>query len=420
MKRQAIRAISPLQYTLLLLAVAAPACAQGQTVATGGLATDTVRPGIEVLLAGDMAALRGLRAGLITNHTGRLRDGSSTIDALNNDSRVQLVALFAPEHGIRGAAEGGVRIHNETDAKTGLPIYSLYGRTQKPTRDMLKDLDALVFDIQDIGARYYTYPWTMALAMRAAAEHSKRFVVLDRPNPIGGAAVQGNINDTLSFVGLYPVPMRHGMTVGELAKWINAEFRIGADLVVIPAANWKRDRYYDETGMPWIKPSPNMPDLEAAIHYPGLCLFEAVNLSVGRGTPTAFHLLGAPWVDAPKLLERLNRYTFPGVRFELASWTPVKPGDNRYPDVVNHGLRFIVTDRAAYNPVDVAVAAMIEIHRLHPGKFKWIGNGIHRLVGDAQFRRDIERGASLGETTKSWRAQTAAFEAARAKYLIYP
>jgi uncharacterized protein YbbC (DUF1343 family) len=419
---EATRRFCALQYTIWLLGVSLTGSAQAQTGENAGAifaAIDSVRPGVEVLLAGDAAALRGKRVGLITNHTGRLRNGTSIIDALSADDRFELVALFAPEHGIRGTAEGGVTINTERDAKTGLPIYSLYGKTRKPTRAMLAGIDVLVFDIQDIGARYYTYPWTMALALKAAAEQGKRFVVLDRPNPIGGALVQGNINDTRSFVGLYPVPMRHGMTVGELAQWINAEYEIGADLVVIAAANWKRDLFYDRTGMPWIKPSPNMPDIEAATHYPGLCLFEAVNLSVGRGTPAAFHLLGAPWVNSPALLMRMNSYGFQGVRFELAEWTPVKPGDQRYGGQLNQGLRFIVTDRSTYDPIKVAVAAMIEIRKLHPDRFRWVGNGIDRLVGNRRFRQQIDAGASLDEVTRGWDAQAAGFAQKRQAYLLY-
>ncbi|MGQ0813649.1 MAG: exo-beta-N-acetylmuramidase NamZ family protein [Gemmatimonadota bacterium] len=409
---QVTRRFHVLQYMVCVMALAA--CASAQTPVV-----ESVSPGIEVLLAGDMAVLRGMRVGLITNHTGKLRDGRSTIDALSADARLKLVKLFAPEHGIRGAAEGGVRISNEVDEKTGLPILSLYGQTQKPTPPMLEGLDALIFDIQDIGARYYTYPWTMALALKAAAENNQRFVVLDRPNPIGGELVQGNVNDTLTFVGLYPVPMRHGMTVGELAKWINAEFKIGADLVVIPAANWRRAQYYDQTGMPWIKPSPNMPDIESATHYPGLCLFEGVNVSVGRGTPTAFQILGAPWLDNVRLLARLNSYRFAGIRFELAEWTPVKPGDNRYDGQLNRGLRFIVTDRSSYDPTKVAVAALIEIRILHPDQFKWVGTGINRLVGNARFRQQVDAGASFEEITRGWDEQARAFAAKRRPFLLY-
>lgn len=403
---------------MCLLGLALAGCAAAQTPAPSATAA-SVRPGIEVLLSGDMSLLHGMRVGLITNHTGKLRDGTSTIDALSKDPRLKLVALFAPEHGIRGAAEGGVKISNERDEKTGLPIYSLYGKTQKPTPQMLQDVDALLFDIQDIGARYYTYPWTMALAMKAAAENRKRFVVLDRPNPIGGALVQGNINDTLTFVGLYPVPMRHGMTVGELARMINTEFGIHADLHVVKAEGWRRDLYYDQTGMPWIKPSPNMPDIEAAIHYPGLCLFEGVNVSVGRGTGFAFHVLGAPWLDNAKLLERMNSYDFKGVRFELTEFTPSKPGDNRYDGQLVKAIRFITTDRAKYDPTRTAAAAMIEIRRLHPDRFQWVGNGIARLVGNARFRQQIDAGASLEEVTNGWEDQAERFEKRRAKYLLY-
>ena len=391
----------------------------GHTVEQTSHPDTVVQPGVEVLLAGDMHALRGMRVGLITNHTARLRDGTSTIDALNSDPRVKLVALFAPEHGIRGAAEGGVTINSEVDRKTGLPIRSLYGTTRKPTRAMLKDIDALVFDIHDIGVRYYTYPWTMALALKAAAENRKRFVVLDRPNPIGGRLVQGNVNEVLTFTGLYPVPMRHGMTVGELAKWINTEFRIGADLVVIPARNWKRSQYHDETGIPWIKPSPNMPDLEAAIHYAGMCLFEATNLSVGRGTPETFHIVGAPWVNAAKLLARMNAYGFAGVRFERAEWRPLNPGDRRYGGELNRGIRLIITDREKYDPTRVAVAAMIEIRKQHPDRFKWVGNGINELAGNARFRRQIDAGESLEQVTRRWDQEARAFEARRRPYLLY-
>ena len=386
--------------------------------ATGGLSAQNVRPGVEVLLAGDMASLKGMRVGLITNHTGVLRDGRSEIDALFADKRIKLVALFGPEHGLRGTAEAGADVSNDRDAKTGLPIYSLYGETNRPTKAMLENLDALVFDIQDIGTRYYTYPWTMALAMKAAAENGKRFVVLDRPNPIGGEEVQGNVNDTLTFVGLYPVPMRHGMTVGELATMINKRFNINADLVVIKAEGWKRKQYADQTGLPWIKPSPNMPSLESAIHYPGICLFEAVNVSVGRGTPTAFQILGAPWLDNVKLIEKLNGYHFQGVRFEPTEFTPVNPGDQRYGGEHLKGIRFVVTDREKYDPTVVAIAALVELRALHPDQVK-ISRGFDRLVGNSRVRAQVERGASVKDITKDWEDQAEAFEKLRKPYLLY-
>ncbi len=298
-------------------------------------ADTTILPGIDVLVRAGGGPLRGLRVGLITNHTGRGADGTSTIDLLAALPEVDLAALFGPEHGIRGAVEGGESVESGRDAKTGVPIYSLYGETREPTAAMLSGLDALVFDIQDVGARYYTYVWTMALAMRAAARSHVRFVVLDRPDPIGGRLVQGNVLDTAfaSFVGLYPVPMRYGLTPGELARWINAAYHVGAELTVVPVQGWRRGVWYDETALPWVPPSPNMPSLESATHYPGTCIFEGTNLSVGRGTPIAFQQIGAPWIDSDTLAARMNALGLAGVRFEATSFTPDRPGDGKYPGV---------------------------------------------------------------------------------------
>lgn len=412
---QATRSDRVLQYAALLILFALGACASAPAQRS---TTDTVKPGIEVLLGGDMAALKGMRVGLITNHTGLLRDGRTTIDALYADPRIKLVALYGPEHGLRGAALAGVTVSNDKDEKTGLPIYSLYGATNKPTPEMLANVDALVFDIQDIGARYYTYPWTMALAMKAAAENHKRFVVLDRPNPIGGVQVQGNVNDTLTFVGLYPVPMRHGLTVGELATMINRKFNVGADLVVIKAEGWKRNQYYDQTGMPWVKPSPNMPTVLAATNYPGTCLFEGTDVSVGRGTDNAYEQIGAPYIDSNALIERLNGYHFPGVRYEAVQFTPVKPGDGKYDGQLSHGVRYVVTDRGAYDPVASAMATMIELKKLYPAQFK-INKGIDRLIGSSKYREMIAAGASLGEVMKGWTQQASDFDKERQQYLLY-
>lgn len=396
-------------------------CAAATTspVNTGTTPTRSeVRPGIEVLVAGDMASLRGMRVGLITNHTGKTSTGESTIDVLHRDPRIRLVSLFAPEHGIRGAVEGGVAIEAGRDRATGLPIHSLYGATQQPTPEMLRDIDALVFDIQDIGARFYTYPWTMTLAMQAAAENGKRFVVLDRPNPIGGELVQGNVNDTTSIVGLYPMPMRHGMTVGEIARYVNREFNINADLVVIPVAGLTRSMWYEQTGLPWTPPSPNMPSVESATHYAGFCIFEGTNLSVGRGTPAAFQMIGAPWLDARALIARLNSYKFPGVRYEAITFTPVQPGDNKYGGQVLNGVRLITTDRRTYDPTRVAVAALLEVRKQHPQEFQWTGT-FPRLYGVRGARARIEAGATYEQLTQDWDAQLRAFEAKRAAYLLY-
>ena len=263
-----------------------------ETRQTAAPARAPVLPGIDVLLRDSLHLVRGSRAGLITNHTGIDSQGRPSIDRLVEAPDVELVALFSPEHGIRGTEEGGVEIVGGRDPVSGLPVHSLYGETRKPTPEMLADLDILLFDIQDVGARYYTYVSTMALAMEAAGEAGIPFLVLDRPNPIDGVRVQGNVLDPAfsTFVGLYPVPMRHGMTAGELARLYRGEFGVRVDLRVVPAAGWRRSMRFSATGLPWVPPSPNMPSVTSALHYPGTCLFEGTNLSVGRGTDEPFQV----------------------------------------------------------------------------------------------------------------------------------
>lgn len=397
--------------------------------AAGPAAAPTVLPGIDVLLRQGPGPLAGARVGLITNHTGisasigTAGDTANTIDLLHGHPGIDLVALFSPEHSITGRAEAGVRVESGRDARTGLPIHSLYGATQKPTAEMLSGVDVLVFDIQDIGTRYYTYVWTMALALEAAAEHGKKFVVLDRPNPIGGVHVQGNVLDPAfrTFVGLHPVPMRHGLTPGELARLINGEFLGGrADLTVIPVAGWRRDMWFDQTRLPWIAPSPNMPSLESATHYSGTCLYEGTNLSVGRGTPHAFQQIGAPWLDHSALVRRLARYALRGVRVDTVTFTPQDPGDSKYAGVAVRGVRFTATDRAVYDPVHAALAALIEIHALHRDSLGFRAAHFDRLAGTDRVRLDVLRGATLAEITAAWPAQLAAFRARRQPYLLYP
>ncbi len=383
----------------------------------------TVRLGVDRVAAGELdTLLRGRRLGLITNHTGRTATGESTIDVLHERPGFELTALFGPEHGIRGTARPGEKVTGGRDARTGLPIYSLYGETEAPTDSMLAGLDALVYDIQDVGTRYYTYAWTMALAMKAAARHGLEFIVLDRPDPLGGAAVQGNVLDTTfaTFVGLYPVPMRYGMTAGELARMLNGSFRIGAKLTVVPMAGWQRGLYFDETGLPWTAPSPNMPSLESAIDYPGTCLFEGTNLSVGRGTPLAFQQVGAPWLDAAAVAARLNARELPGVRFDAVRFTPEHPADGKYAGVAVNGLRFVTTDRARYDPVRASVAALLEIHAAAPDSLRWIPKHFDRLAGTDRLRGMIERNAPLEEIVAPWAAQRTAFEARRRPALLYP
>lgn len=372
-------------------------------------------------MAGDPGTVLRGRVGLITNHTGRSSTGESTIDLLHGHPDVELVALFSPEHGIRGAAEAGERVASGRDERTGLPIHSLYGETRTPTPAMLRGLDVLVFDIQDIGARYYTYVWTMALAMRAAADHGLRFVVLDRPNPIGGNGVQGNVLDPAfaTFVGLYPVPMRHGLTAGELARYLVGEHGIDVDLTVVPVEGWRRDLWYDETGLPWTPPSPNIPSLESAIHYPGTCLFEGTNLSVGRGTDAAFQQIGAPWLDAETLAARLNAYGLPGVQFETVVFTPNAPGDGKFGGTQVRGVRFVATDRERYDPTRAAVAALVEIRRLHPDRLTWRESHFDRLAGTDRLRRGIVAGASVEDLTADWDEQVREFQERRRSYLLY-
>ncbi len=389
-----------------------------------------MRPGNEVLMADSSHLVDARRVGLITNHTGLTRDQTHAVDLLRSQG-VEIVALFAPEHGIRGTVaepeSGGTGdqaawVESGVDEITGLPVRSLYGAALKPTPEMLADIEVLLFDIQDIGARYYTYVSTMALAMQAAAENDIPFVVLDRPNPIGGALVHGNVLEPehSSFVGLYPVPMRHGMTAGELASMINDHFEVGAQLHVVPAAGWEREAWFDQTGLPWVNPSPNMPSLESATHYPGTCLFEGTNLSVGRGTPLAFQQIGAPWLDGAALAERLNAYRLSGVRFEAVTFTPSAPHDRKYDGELVNGVLFIATDRGVYDPTQAAVAALIEARRLAAERWEWKVGHFDRLAGTERLREQIEAGAQLADVTSGWNDQLAAFEQIRARYLLYP
>jgi uncharacterized protein YbbC (DUF1343 family) len=296
---------------------------------TGTTPPPDLRLGMEVLLSDSIELVENRRVGLITNHTGVDSEGRSLIDRLAEHPEVELVALYSPEHGIRGEERAGATISDGVDADTGLPVHSLYGNTRKPTPSMLEGVDVLLFDMQDVGARYYTYVSTMALAMEAAGERQIPFVVLDRPNPIRGDVVQGNVlqPEYSTFVGKYSVPMRHGMTPGELARMYVGEFGIAVDLHVVPLTDWARSTGFEDTGLQWLPPSPNIPSVESALSYPGTCLFEGTPLSVGRGTDRAFQWVGAPWLDGASLSKTLNEYGLEGVRFEEATFTPLGAGD---------------------------------------------------------------------------------------------
>jgi uncharacterized protein YbbC (DUF1343 family) len=389
-----------------------------------------IRAGIEVLLADSLHLVRGLRVGLITNHTGifwattRSPGGSgvtrSTIDALYEAEGVELVALYAPEHGIRGVEEAGATIDSSTDERTGVPVHSIYGEVRKPTPAMLEGVDALLFDMQDVGARYYTYVSTMALGMEAAGERGIPFIVLDRPNPIRGDVVSGKVLEPAysTFVGMYPVPIRHGMTPGELARLYVGEFGIDVELHVVPADGWTRDMPFDETGLPWVPPSPNIPTLESALHYPGTCLFEGTPFSVGRGTDRAFQWVGAPWVDGEALALALNSHGIEGVRFEAATFTPTSPGDGKFDGEEVHGVRLIAED-TGYDAVLAGVAMLVESYQAYRDRWEWRVAHFDRLAGTDALRLAIEAGASPEEITAGGSAEVADFEAMRAPYLVY-
>jgi uncharacterized protein YbbC (DUF1343 family) len=338
------------------------------------------------------------------------------------EAGVDVVALFAPEHGLRGTEGPGETVEDARDPVTGLPVYSLYGGRLSPGASMLMGLDALVFDIQDIGARYYTYVSTMAGAMEGAARAGLTFIVADRPNPIGGVRVQGNVLDPsfATFVGRFPIPMRHGMTAGELALLFNGEYGIGADLHVVPVDGWLREAWADETGLPWIAPSPNMPTLESAAHYPGTCLFEGTNMSVGRGTDRPFQQIGAPWLDASELTRRMEARSQPGVRFEVVRFTPVEPDDAKHEGQTVEGIRLTVTDRNAYDPSATAVALLIEAKDLSGDRWAWREETFDRLAGTDRLRQAIESGVAADAIEASWAQSLREFRRARSRFLLYP
>lgn len=400
----------------LLVITIITALLNGCSTAPGSDVPST-RPGVEGFAASPPDALAGMRVGLITNHTAITSDGTSTIDVLAAMESIDLVALFSPEHGIRGAAADGERIESGVDERTGLPIHSLYGETRKPTPEMLAGVDALIFDIQDVGARQYTYVSTMALGMEAAREAGIPFYVLDRPNPIGGVAVEGNLLEPefATFVGMFQTPTRHGMTVGELARMFNEEFGIGADLTVVPIEGWTRDSWFDETGLPWVDPSPNIRRLEAAIHYPGTVFLEGTNL-LERGTDRPFEQTGAPWLDAAAVVEELNALDLPGIRFEAVSLS-VEASGRKYPGQTVPGIRYDLIDRDVYQPVRASLLLIDAIHRRHPDDFEWSGT-MDRLAGTDRAREAITEG-HFADILEGWESEEAAFREMRQPYLLY-
>lgn len=384
------------------------------------VATAAVLPGIEVFVAKPPAAVRGKRIALITNHSAIDRSRNTDIDLIAQHPDMKLVALLAPEHGIRGTAAEGDKVEDEVDAKTGVPVHSLYkSEDQGPTPEMLRDVDVLVYDLQEVGGRTWTYVSTMALSMMAAKRKGIPFVVLDRPNPIGGEIVEGALLDPRfkSFVGMYPIPARHGMTVGELATMFNTEFGIGADLIVVKAANWERGEWLEDTGLPWVNPSPNLRSPDALKNYPGTVYFEGTTLTEGRGTDRPFEQVGAPWLDAPAVARTMNARGIPGVRFDAITM-PVLPTARKHAGQTIPGIRLVVTDREAYRPVRTALLLIDEIRRQHPRDFAWTGS-IDRLTGSDKVRLAIEAG-TLPALLEAWDREAAAFAESRKRFLLYP
>jgi uncharacterized protein YbbC (DUF1343 family) len=370
--------------------------------------------GIDVVARDGYALLKGRRVGLITNQTGLDRDGRSTIDLLKAAPGVTLIALFSPEHGLRGVLDQ--KVSDSVDEKTGLPIYSLYGETRKPSPEMLKGIDTLVFDIQDVGTRFYTYISTLGLAMEEAARQKIKFVVLDRVNPIGGAEVEGPIADAdkLSFTAYHQLPIRHGMTVGELAQLFNRERGINADLQVVQVENWRREEQFDETGLVWVNPSPNMRSLTEASLYPGIGLLETTNVSVGRGTDTPFELVGAPWLDGRKLASILNRSQLAGVRFVPVRFTPRA---SIHKDTECGGINIVITDRAQFEPVTTGLEIASQLLKLYPKDFAV--DQFNRLLANRKIYDAFRQGVEARALRQIWQSDLAAFRSVRSKYLLY-
>ena len=393
----------------ITLAAAGCVVTSGQLDPTNELAAERVRPGISILLSDSMDLIRGKKIGLLTNQTGINEKKESDIDLLRSDkarkANVKLVTLFSPEHGIRGT-EDREGIANSVDSKTGLPIISLYGAgTQAPPDSEMQKLDAIVFDLQDIGTRTWTYVGAMIYSMRAAARTGKMIIVLDRPNPITGYFVEGPVLDTAlanpedpapgkpgQAYALYPVPLRHGMTIGEMALMFNEVLNIKSNLKVVAMRGWKRELWFDRTGLPWVKPSPNMPTLQSAMLYPGLVAFEGSNLSVGRGTPTAFQIIGAPWLKSDEVVKMLKERELHGVRFVAEQFTPVNATDEKFSNQRINGIRILITDRSSLQAARVGAALLWAIAKTSPNDLKINNRTFDLRFGAPRVREALMRG----------------------------
>ncbi|MEZ6128524.1 MAG: DUF1343 domain-containing protein [Planctomycetaceae bacterium] len=378
-------------------------------------AQDGVLCGVDVLQRDGFKQLAGQRVGLITNHTGLTRDGISTVTLLHEAPDVELTTLFSPEHGFEGKLDIA-KVGNATDASTGLRVLSLYGETRRPTAEMLQNVDVVVFDIQDIGTRFYTYISTMGEAMHACGEHHKRFVVLDRPNPINGVAVAGPMLDDgeESFVGFHSLPIRHGMTTGELALMFQKERGLELQLDVIRCEGWHRDMFFDATGLVWTNPSPNMRCLTQALLYPGIGMVETSNISVGRGTDTPFEVVGAPWIQPRRLAAELNGRNIPGVAVVPIRFRPVS---SKYADELCGGLNFIVTDRKQFEPLVLGFHLASALQSLYPNE--WKGESSMRLLGHRSTLDAILSGQSVSEIQRIAESEIGDFQTRRRRFLLY-
>ncbi|WP_129721756.1 exo-beta-N-acetylmuramidase NamZ family protein [Xylanivirga thermophila] len=381
---------------------------------------DRVKNGIDII-RDNKNKIEGLRIGLITNYTGVDESLNSTIDILNKVGR--LVCLFSPEHGVRGNFQAGAHVPDYIDEKTGIKVYSLYGDIKKPTGRMIKDIDTIIFDMQDVGVRFYTYLYTMAYAMQSAKEFDKKFIVLDRPNPIGGMKVEGNILDSKfsSFVGMYPIPVRYGLTIGELAMLLNQEFGIGCDLEVVKIAGWQRRMYFDDTQLNFIAPSPNIPNVDTAILYAGTCFFEGTNVSEGRGTTQPFQIIGAPWIDCYHLAEELNALNLEGAIFRPHYFTPTF---SKYKGELCRGVQIHITDREAIEPFKIGIYLISKIYENYD-EFEFLppykegGRCFFDLLaGTNKLRKSVIDG-TIEDYIEECKEDLKKFKNIRREYMIY-
>ncbi|PIW98137.1 MAG: DUF1343 domain-containing protein [Ignavibacteria bacterium CG_4_8_14_3_um_filter_37_9] len=396
----------------------------------GQTGKNNVVTGADRLLSENIDFVEGRKLGIVTNHTAVLSNGTHLIDALfDSEFRIKITALFGPEHGLRGQAQAGENVENLIDEKTRVPIYSLYGKDKKPTKEMLKNVNMLIFDMQDAGARFYTYLSTLYYSLQAAAENNIPILVLDRPNPIGGIYVDGPIRqDSLnSFVGIIPVPIAHGMTFGELANYINDENLLGnnlhAELAVMKMRNWKRNYFFEDLNLQWIKPSPNITNLNTAMLYPGTCLIEGTNISEGRGTDEPFLTIGAPFIKPNQLVKALRKFKFKGLTFAEASFTPkdipnvsVNP---KYEGKLCRGISIKVTDKTKVESVKFGIALISVLHKLYPKEFLFKEKSFDLLSGDSKIRRQLVKNISPDKINKSYLKELTVFKEKRKKYLLY-